>query len=269
MKRHSLIAAAALLFSLAPAMVASTQYQAGSVSLTASPAPFSTTLGKVQRLAIRVIPGYCGKVWIGSSAMTSGSTATNAGVIRVLWPSCSGGLSDEWTIQDQTGANSVDTSTIYLMTDSNDAGEQVLWESEQTNCSSSGCPVSALRLIPVILGPVYNASATQAAAITTITGPYQNTGAYALQFATVPGLSGKNHVGLYAMSEYSQPDPLYQATAKVLFPLTPSLMNQTDHWDMYTGLPSGQANDLGSVAVFNEVNSEFLLVTAWQFTAHS
>lgn len=245
---------------VACSLFAATNINADSFTVSSTPTQFSSTMGKVQSLTFRVIPGYCGKVFIGTATM---NTSTYAGVIKVLWPNCSGGLGDEYTVKDITGANSVDTSMLYVA--GQIAGEKILWESIQTGCDANGCPSASLRLIPVPVGPVYNASSTQAAGLLQVYGPYYDHGGALVQINTVPGLSGKTRVGGYLMTAQVQPDPFYHSVSKSLFPLSGS-MNSTDKWELY-GV--GGVNDVPTLAVFNEVPGEFVLVTYWQFTAHA
>jgi hypothetical protein len=252
MKKHvlTLVALAAL-----PVM-ASTTISADSYTLNATPTQFSTTVGKVQKITFRAIPGYCGKIYIGGAAM---NTSTYANVFKVLWPDCNGGIVDEYSVEDYTGANSLDTSAFYIAGDI--PGEKILWETLKTGCNSNGCPVASNTLRPLPLGPVHNTSATQAAAVN-----FNGTGSLAMyQFATVPGLSGKIRVGDNFMSLVAQPDPFYHNTAKVLWPLTAG-MTKTDFYELRSELltdPYGLI--VGAVGVFTEVNGEFVLLTAWQY----
>jgi len=186
--------------------------QNGAISLTASPVQF-TSLGfysgytagtKVQRIAFRVIPGFCGKLYVGNSIMTTASFSTYAGVFKVIYPNCSGGLSDEYKIEDLAGTNGIDAAQFYVMGQS--AGDVIAWDTFQT----SGGPAATL-LHPVVgPGPVPNTTAfpvhvgTVAAAI--------------MQFNVVPGMTGKIRVFGASGFTVHQPDQTYTGIKKVLWP---------------------------------------------------
>lgn len=64
-----------------------------------------------QSIRFQVIPGYCGKMHVGLKGM---SVTTCANVLTVLWPNCSGGHSENFTLSDLSGNNGIDPTTIYI-----------------------------------------------------------------------------------------------------------------------------------------------------------
>jgi hypothetical protein len=247
MNKHLTILALVLLAALSA--MASTSVTGDALTLNSSVTQFSTTAGFVQSITFRVIPGYCGKVYVGESTM---NTSTYAATYAVLWPNCGGGLSDEYTIADPTGLNSIDTSKLYLA--GQISGEKVLWSTTKTGCTASGCPVATLKLTPVKSGPVLNASSTQGSLL----DPSGNSAAF-ITVRTVPGHVGKVRIGGTSLSSglVTQPDAAFGQVHKALYPLSPSLMNKVDSLVL-----SDADNDMrpGVLASFAEVNGEFPLV---------
>lgn len=87
---------------------------------------------KVQRLTVRIIPGFACKAYVGAVGHVR---ATYAGVYAVLYPNATGGWSEEFTIEDPRGTDGIDLSTIALSGDC--AGEQVNLLYYQTGTTAS------------------------------------------------------------------------------------------------------------------------------------
>ena len=84
------------------------------VALSADPAQ------KVSRLFVQVIPGLTGKGYLGQKGMNK---ATMAGVVRILWPNSTGGMSDAFEI-DTPNSDLIRLSEYYI--DMDVAGEGLL-----------------------------------------------------------------------------------------------------------------------------------------------
>ena len=69
-------------------------------------------------LSVQAIPGLTSKIYIGRQSMNK---ATLAGVVYVLWPNPSGGISDQFLLKDETGADGIRLAEYYL--DADVAGE--------------------------------------------------------------------------------------------------------------------------------------------------
>jgi hypothetical protein len=97
-----------------------------------TPTQFSTTMTPVQSIRFQVIPGYCGKIYIGLQGM---SATTYAKLLSVLWPNCTGGHSESFTLSDLSGNNGIDPTTIYIA--GGNAGDQITWSAVKYGGSSS------------------------------------------------------------------------------------------------------------------------------------
>ena len=246
----TLLAALSLVLSATPALATHLQ-QGDHFILSTSPVQFSTSLGMVQSIVFRTIPGYCGKVYIGKSTM---NTATLAGVFKVLYPNCSGGIGDEYSLEDRTAADGIDSSVFYIAGDI--GGEQISWEAYQTRVTASG----TLHLY--CSGPAmnYTAFAPYAAPGCATSGGNPVTGVAVYQVAVVPGMSGKVRVGNGSMlNSYSAN---YSKLRKMLWPNS-SGTPKTDFFVAYD--PSGGNGVwLPSYSTWADVGGEYPLVTAWQ-----
>ena len=82
------------------------------VDTPGNPVPLSTDPNKrVAKILIQVIPGLSGKGYVGVKGM---DRTTLQGVIRVLWPNATGGLSDQFFIESTDGTNSLNLSEYYI-----------------------------------------------------------------------------------------------------------------------------------------------------------
>lgn len=77
---------------------------------------------RVARLFVQVIPGLTGKGYVGKHG--SLNKETSAGVARILWPNTSGGISDQFGVQDTENRNTIQLSDYAI--DMDVAGEGLL-----------------------------------------------------------------------------------------------------------------------------------------------
>ena len=91
-------------------------------TVSTTPTQFSTNMAPVQAIRFQVIPGYCGKMYIGLQGM---NVATYSKVLAILWPNCMGGPSENVTFSDLSGNNGIDPTTLYIA--GGTAGEQLAW----------------------------------------------------------------------------------------------------------------------------------------------
>jgi hypothetical protein len=92
------------------------------VSTPGTPVRLSTDpTQRVSKLFFQVIPGLTGKAYIGKPGMNK---STMSGVSRILWPNASGGLSDQFFLETQDGADSIPLSDYAIDVDT--AGEGLL-----------------------------------------------------------------------------------------------------------------------------------------------
>lgn len=100
-------------------------------TVSTAPAAFATGMANVQQIKFSVIPGYCAKVYIGVSGMNK---STYEKVLKVLWPNCNGGFSEEFSIADPSGRDGLDPNTIYIAGDI--ANEKIAWSALRTGLTS-------------------------------------------------------------------------------------------------------------------------------------
>ena len=85
------------------------------VPVSGTPTPLSADpTARCAHLQIQVIPGLTGKIFVGSPTM---NTAALAGVVRILWPNPSGGISDSWEMESHA-----DEDNLWLNQYAIDAG---------------------------------------------------------------------------------------------------------------------------------------------------
>ena len=119
--------------------VASAQILGDQFTVSTTPAQLMTTSTLVQSVRFQVIPGYCGKMYVGLRGMNVSSYAK---VLSVLWPNCTGGPSESFQLQDTSGQNTIDLSTIYIV--GGTSGEQFSWAAVQTTAT----PLASLLPVP-------------------------------------------------------------------------------------------------------------------------
>jgi|SRR5882762_11306715 len=89
------------------------------VATPGTPVPLSSDpAARACKIFFQVIPGLTGKGYIGMTR------ATLAGVVRVLWPNPTGGISDSFFIQSQEDSDVLNLSAYYI--DMDVAGEGLL-----------------------------------------------------------------------------------------------------------------------------------------------
>jgi hypothetical protein len=87
-----------------------------------TPVPLSTNPAlTASKLFVQAIPGLTGKTYLGAATMTK---STLAGAARVLSPNPSSGLSENFLLESQDGANSIRLSEYAI--DADVAGEGLL-----------------------------------------------------------------------------------------------------------------------------------------------
>jgi hypothetical protein len=210
----------------------------GSVYVTGAVQQFSTTLGRVQKITFRNVPGQCGKIYIGRSNM---NTTTLEGVIKVLYPNCSGGIGDEYSIEDKSGVDGIQANDFYFKGDV--YGEALLWDAYRT-----GNQNSALLLQPVRTGPLLNGATWEPFMPISGSNPPM---AAIVEAYVVPGHVGKIMIGnLYSA-----------APRKVLWPNTGQNISDGYRQTAFNGLNDFRA-DLFQLSVL--VAGEFPLVTVWR-----
>ena len=209
----------------------------GFVLLFTSPQQFSTTLGYVQKITFRNVPGQCGKIYIGRSNM---NVATLAGVIKVLYPNCGGGIGDEYSIEDKTGADGINANDFYIQ--GGTYGETVLWDAYRTGVTT------AQKLVPVRTGPLPNGAYWEQFMPISGSNPPM---AAVVEAYVVPGHVGKISIG----------NTLSTAPRKVLWPNTGQNISDGYRQTAFNGLNDMRADLFQSLAA---VPGEFPLVTVWR-----
>jgi hypothetical protein len=215
--------------------------EAGSVTLSSTPARLTSNFPLAHDIHIRVIPGYCGKVYVGNASM---NTTTLAGVAKVLWPNCGGGHSEEVTLYaNEVGSH--DVTDLYVA--GQYAGDKILWQAKVCESCLTGAanwPASA----------DVNHSVS---AITLSSTPQRISGTsldfvHAFRISTVPGNTGKIFIGLPTMNTST-----LAGVAAVLYP------NSVGRWSeefLWNG-GSGNIINLNGLAIAGQVSGETALLT--------
>lgn len=150
----------------------------GPVTLAVTATPLAASSLKVQRLTLRMVPGYACKAYVG----TIGHSRTSlVGVYSVLYPNATGGWSEEFTIEDPRGTDGIDLSTLAVSGDC--PGEQLTMMYFQTGTlSATNFRVFKHGLVTPAAGQneaLWSGSTTAAALV---------------RVQVVPGMSGKIRV---------------------------------------------------------------------------
>jgi len=101
-----------------------TQTSLGRVNVSTPGTPTRLSIDPTQRvckLFFQVIPGLTGKAYIGKPGMNK---STMVGVSRILWPNASGGVSDQFFLEQQDGTDTIPLSDYAIDVDV--AGEGLL-----------------------------------------------------------------------------------------------------------------------------------------------
>lgn len=208
-------------------------------ALSSTPAQVTSTLGKLSRMTFRNVPGQCGKIYIGTSTM---NITTYAGVMKVLYPNCGGGIGDEYVV-DSGLSNNLDANQFYV---AGSSGEEVIVETRKSAWS-----IPSTTLVPDRTGP-----------LTTTTIPLATSSSHAgrkIQISVIPGQSGKVRVGNTAFGNASQPDSSFTGLFKSLWPNT-GASSESNARSESIELFANPAN----VFVWSEVSGESPLVTVWK-----
>jgi hypothetical protein len=204
----------------------------GGSAITVGPTPTALVTGQssnlVQRVTIRVIPGYGCKVYVGGSAL---NRATYYNIYAVLFPNSSGGWSEEWTLTDPRGGDGIDVSQIYVADDC--SGEQVTLFYFQTGVTLGS-----------VLHAYVNVLATNIVSNST-------TAATVVSFRVLPGYVGK--VSIRANS----------ALAAVLYPDTGNPYQDSARAERFEIEDAQTRLKLNQLTISPDVPGEGLLVTAW------
>lgn len=209
------------------------------VALSSTPTQVTSSLGKLSRVTFRNVPGQCGKIYIGTSAM---NISTYAGVMKILYPNCSGGIGDEYVV-DSALANNLDANQFYV---AGSSGEDVIVETRKSAWS-----IPSTSLVPDRTGPLITTT-TPLATSTTHAGRK-------IQVSVIPGQSGKVRVGNAAFGAASQPDASFAGLHKSLWPNT-GASSESNARSESIELFANPAN----VFVWCEVSGESPLVTVWK-----
>ena len=234
----------------------SSSVNGGSIVLSATAQAIPIGSAPVQAIRVSVIPGYCGKVFIGTAAM---NTATYAGVVKVLFPNCNGGHSEEYRITDESGQDGIQPNTLYVI--GQIAGERVLWESVRVSNPA------AQSLVPVQAGFLAASGAYAKPLYSDGTGFTNSTYTVARIDATViPGMVGKVRIGHMPTGGFLQPDATYTSVHRVLFPNSGNTGQNNAHSEHYTLAARSGANTLvpGILSAYAAVYGEGPLVTLWR-----
>lgn len=184
-----------------------------------------------------MVPGYCSKVYVGFSNM---NIETLDGVIKVMYPNCYGGLSDEWTLYDvaRTGTDCVDAASIYVAADL--YGTEVMWEASSTGVVAAEMLKPTNRQGPITKRPGESYAYFGG-------GPSSYIEAY-----MVPGMLGK--IKMYYSTNFN-------ALFRVSYPNTGN-MTVTDGWKHI----SFAKNDItASFYLIPDIDTEFMLATEWKY----
>lgn len=135
----------------------------------------------VNKLTVRVIPGFSGKVFVGTSSM---DTSTYAGTIAILYPNL-GAHSEEYVVQDSSGDDGIDLCSIYV------AGG-VTGESIVADYVSNGNGATA----PTYLFVPGFVQAVSGGSLVTMLSPSSTYWFSTVRVQVIPGYAGKQHISL-------------------------------------------------------------------------
>ena len=149
----------------------------GAVTLSTTPTALASGPNYVQRVTVKVIPGYTCKVFIGAAGH---NRSDYSGVYAILYPNATGGHSEEFTLEAPAGNDGINLASLYLSSDC--PGEQVNYMYFQTG--TLGATLRFLRG-----GPVTPSSGTYAS----FWGGSTNLAAL-VRVQVIPGMTGKIRV---------------------------------------------------------------------------
>lgn len=212
-------------------------------TLSTTPVQLMTAQSKVSRVTVRNVPGQCAKIYVGDSTM---NTSTLAGVYKVLYPNCSGGIGDEFTI-DYPGfpeGRQIEQQRFYFAAD---YAVDVLVET-RTNAQHSN-----------FTGNGYYAKQTGTIGAGSVA---LGSSDYQVSFSIIPGQLGKIRLGNPVFGAATQPDSTYAGVIGVLFPNTGSLPQSNARSESLT------IRKTTGTAIWHswpEITGEKILATVWGF----
>lgn len=199
----------------------------GSQTITTSTTPTALTCSGqryVNKLTVRVLPGFAGKVFVGISGM---NTSSYANTLKVLFPN-GGAHSEEYTIQDPSGDDGVDLCGIYVA--GGIGGENAVAEYESNTPGGTLAPTYILQ--PFYVKAISNATLTSSLA----SGTYGYT---VLTVGIIPGNSGKQTI-TYVATAATPFTPTATGEAAVLYPNTGTLSQHSawsESWSIINPFP--------------------------------
>lgn len=216
----------------------------GSISLTGSAQALGST--SVHRIFVSVVPGYTGKVYVGTSSM---NTSTLAGVVAILFPNAVGRWSEEFELIDPLG-DGINLANLYVIGDQ--SGDILSTYTESTGVT----PNSPLALK---ISGAYSAGSTTASLFASSSTPASH-----VRAQVIPGGSGKVRIGTASMTA-TQPDAALADTVRVLWPNTGSYNVGEGFSENFKVFCTSGANciDLNGYRFYSDVTSEQLLIAAW------
>ena len=218
------------------------------VTLSATPTALACIPQRyVNRLTVRVIPGFEGKVFVGISGM---NPAIYSGALSILYPNL-GAHSEEYTVRDPSGDDGIDLCGIHI------AGE-IPGEAAIAEFASDGNGTAAPNylLVPNFVAPLSS------------DGICLCSGTTIVRAQMIPGNEGKQTVAFSSapLTDPSQLTPSNQVA--VLYPNTGDITQHSgwsEAWEQTDPLGNnGLSAGGGYFTFFPEIPGEQILVSTWQ-----
>lgn len=261
----ALVCLLSLFFFSGPAFAAAGPHLSGSQTIPLSTTPTQLACSGqrwVNKLTVRVVPGFEGKVFVGISGM---NTSTYANTLAVLYPN-GGAHSEEYVIQDpnNNGDDGIDLCSIYVA--GGIGGEKAVAEYESTDLYGTLEPIYYLQ--PFFVEAVTNSNLTSL--LPAGTNYYS-----VLRVQVIPGNTGKQTIST-AGTKSGPFQPTF-GEAAVLYPNTGNIAQHnawSESWSIYD--PYGMNNlILGTVPqtsgvgiadfqITPQVTGEAVLVSIWR-----
>lgn len=228
---------------------------AGQQTITTSTTPTAlscSTQRYVNKLTIRVLPGYSGKLFVGISGM---NTSTYADTIAILYPN-SGAHSEEYVLQDFSSDDGIDLCGIYVA--GGVASEHAIAE-YQGNTAGTTRPT-------YLLTPSYVAALSNSGLASTL-APTATYYFSTIRAQIIPGYVGKQHVNVVIGSSAA-------AEVSTLYPNSGTLAEHSawsEFWEQTdmvgnNGLWLGPNTGLGTYdyTFVPDSSGEKVLVSVWR-----
>lgn len=202
----------------------------GSSIVGTTPTQFTTTFTGALAVRFQVEPGVCSKLRIGNSALD----LSENGTYKVLWPNCSGGWSETFTLGDASDQlHRIDPRNIYVAADS--ANTVFRWTLHRDFTATSSATPALAKIVfgatPVAIGSGMAAS---------------------VKISVTPGQTGKVYIGNASMNT-STLAGLYQ----VLEPN--SVGRMSEEFNLVD--PLGDGIDTSAIYVTGDVSGEYALIS--------